>query len=79
MDLVDQMHVQSSKAAALAVLRTADPKDAMSVIRDLTIEQMTATIKKFPLYEQKCLLAVLTHNFLCDWHEISRDAPEQEN
>lgn len=66
-DLVDLMNIESTKTSIRAVLDSADKETALAVCRDITIDQISATIEKFPLHTQKEILAILTDKYLTKW------------
>ena len=75
LDLVDQMTLTGAKKDIAAILSSIDDSTAIDVCRDIVIDQITATIEKFPLLKQKELLAILVDNLLTKWANNERKAP----
>ena len=67
LDLVDQVNFEQAKLSIKAVFDSVDDETALGVCRDITIDQIGATIEKFPLRTQKEILAILADRYLTKW------------
>lgn len=63
-------HLQSSMSHALNSL---EYEDALVVLRDITIDQISAFIDKFPEHTQKEIVALLSHQYLNKWNKNTGD------
>ncbi|RDH86402.1 MAG: hypothetical protein DIZ78_09545 [endosymbiont of Escarpia spicata] len=67
LDLIDQINFDRAKSSIKAILDSTDNEIRLAVCRDITIDQISATIEKFPLRTQKEILAMLADKYLTKW------------
>jgi len=67
LDLVDQINFDQAKSSIKNIFDSAGKEVALAVCRDITIDQISAMIEKFPLRTQKEIIALLADKHLTKW------------
>lgn len=65
--LVDKTGFEKAKVAIETVLESVDDEAKLGLFRDITIDQISMIISRFPLYTQKEILVILADKLMTEW------------
>ena len=65
--LVDETDFEQAKSAIETVLDSVDDEVVLGVYREITIDQISLIMSRFPLCTQKEILVILADRLMTEW------------